>query len=310
MRIASAHAYILLQLARRRLRGKVGDIAKKAFWAGMRHVPLRERRQILYRLRHGRWANLGVDAELFTEKMQRRILFDHRPLIGDLGDKLKMKERAALSGDVQIPRTYWSGTDLDELASVADLPNRWVLKPTNASGKVILAEGRPNIAALKRQTRGWLLKVSPLWRDQGEWIYSTAKPAMLLEERLGGELVPDDYKFFVFHGDVAVINLHSARFSDHHERRYYTPDWTPLEIRHYPHPIAPLKAAPPNLDRMLTIASKMGADFDFIRVDLYDIDGQVWFGELSPYDGGGLSPFDPLDWDRKLGRRWRMVISA
>jgi hypothetical protein len=137
-------------------------IAKKVLWGGMRHLPVRERRQILYWKHHGRWADLGVDAELFTEKMQRRILFDHRPLIGYLGDKLKMKQRAAQLADVKIPRTFWCGTDLDELASLAELPNRWVLKPNNGSGQVILGEGRPDIAGLKRQTRGWLTQVSPL----------------------------------------------------------------------------------------------------------------------------------------------------
>jgi TupA-like ATPgrasp len=284
------------------------DLAKRVLWGGLRHVPLRERRYILYRLRHGRWPNLGANAELFTEKMQRRIMFDHRPLIGDLGDKLKMKERAAQLADVQIPRTYWCGTDLDELASIGDFPNRWVLKPTNTSGKVILGEGCPDVAALKRQTRDWLPKVSPLWRYQGEWIYSTAKPGMLLEERLGGELAPEDYKFYVFHGDVALIQVDIARHSDHHQRRFYMPNWKPLEI-YGGEDIAPVMAAPPSLDRMLTIASKIGAEFDFIRVDLYDIDGGVWFGELSPYDGGGLVPFEPLDWDRELGRRWRMEIS-
>jgi hypothetical protein len=297
----------VLQTAARGIVKASRDLAKRVLWGGMRHLPLRERRQILYRLHHGRWANLGPNAELFTEKMQRRILFDHRTLIGDLGDKLKMKERAAQLTGVQIPRTYWCGTDLDELGSLAELPNRWVLKPTNTSGKVILGDGRPDIAELKRQTRGWLPKVSPLWRYQGEWIYSTVKPGILLEERLGGELPPEDYRFFVFHGDVALIQVDYGRFVDH-RRRFYTPDWKPLEIRNA-YDLAPVKPAPPTLERMLAVASKLAAEFDFLRVDLYDIDGEVWFGELTPCAGGGLNPFAPLEWDRELGRWWRMDLS-
>jgi TupA-like ATPgrasp len=282
-------------------------VAKKVLWAGMRYVPLRARRQILYRWHHGRWAKLGSDAELFTEKMQRRILFDRRPLIGDLGDKLKMKSRAARMVDVRIPRTLWCGTDLDELAAVTEIPNRWVLKPNNATGKVILGEGRPDIAALKRQTRGWLPKVSPLWRYRGEWIYSTVKPRILLEERLGDEPAPDDYKFFVFRGEVAVIQVDTNRFSDH-QRRFYTPDWEPLEIRNA-YDVMPVRPPPLNLEEMRAIAAKMGVEFDFIRVDLYDIDGHVWFGELSPFCGSGLERFEPLGWDRDLGRRWKMDIT-
>jgi TupA-like ATPgrasp len=314
MRTASAHAYMSVpDVTTSPFGGMVRapwGVAKRVLWGGIRHLPVRERRQILYRWHHGRWADLGAEAELFTEKMQRRILFDHRPLIGDLGDKLKMKQRAAQLADVKIPRTFWCGVDLDELASLSDFPSRWVLKPNNGSGQVILGEGRPDIAALKRQTRGWLTQVSPLWRYRGEWIYSTAKPGILLEERLGGQFAPADYKFFVFHGDVGLIVVHTARFSDQHQRRYYTPDWKPLEIRHPDCLIAPVAPAPRSLDRMLTVASKIGADFDFIRVDLYDIDGEVWFGELTPYHGSGLDPFEPLEWDRELGRRWRMDISA
>src|SRR5215218_2809813 len=117
------------------------EIAKRVVWSGLRHLPLRQRRQILYRRHHGRWPKLGATSELFTEKMQYRILFDRRALIGDLGDKLGMKDRAAQLADVRIPRTYWCGINLDELASLPDLPSRWELKPNNATGKVILGEG-------------------------------------------------------------------------------------------------------------------------------------------------------------------------
>jgi TupA-like ATPgrasp len=133
----------------------------------------------------------------------------------------------------------------------------------------------------------------------------------LLEERLGGQLPPEDYKFFVFHGEVAIIQVDIARFSDHHQRRFYTPEWKPLDIRNS-RDIGPVTSAPPSLDRMLRTASEIGAEFDFIRVDLYDIDGEVWFGELTPCAGSGLEPFEPLEWDRELvgGGRWTSRLSC
>jgi len=89
-------------------------------------------------------------------------------------------------------------------------------------------------------------------------------------------------------------------------RRLYRPDWTPLDVRYGPYPLPPVTAPPAGLDRMLTAAKDLGSDFDCIRIDLYEIDGKVFFGEFTPYPCGGLDRFIPASFDNELGARWKL----
>jgi teichuronopeptide biosynthesis TupA-like protein len=274
--------------------------------AVVRRLPLRVKRAVLYREAHGR-GPAGRSPQTFTEKVNWRVVNDRRPLIGQLGDKLAMRAYAArVCPAVRVPRVLWTGTDVGELAA-AGLPERWVLKPNHGSMRVHLGSGPPDVAALRRVTAGWLDE--PLYRERGEWIYSQARRLLLAEEFLGraGE-PPADHKFLVFGGRVRLVQVDTGRFGGGHQRRLYTPDWTPLTVREHVPP-GPVTPAPPSLPAMTAIAETLGQEFDFIRVDLYDVAGEIWFGELTPYPGGGLDPFDP-ELDRRLGREWELPPRA
>ncbi|MCU1607037.1 MAG: uncharacterized protein JWP46_3502 [Modestobacter sp.] len=69
--------------------------------------------------------------------------------------------------------------------------------------------------------------------------------------------------------------------------------------------VLPGPVSPPPLEAMIAVAEALGREFDVIRVDLYDVDGEIWFSELTPCSGGGLDPFDP-DLDRELGAWWQL----
>ena len=124
---------------------------------------------------------------------------------------------------------------------------------------------------------------------------------LLVEEFLGADLA--DYKFLVFGGRVGIVQVDTGRSGRRHQRRLYTPDWRPLDVVEPHMAAAPVTPPPVGLPVMTRVAEELGREFDFIRVDLYDVDGTVWFGELTPYPGGGLDPFDP-GLDRELGARW------
>jgi hypothetical protein len=182
-----------------------------------------------------------------------------------------------------------------------DLPEHWVLKPNHGSGRVHVGSGRPDVEELRRITTGWLDE--PLYRKQGEWVYTQARRMLIAEEHLGAGALPPDHKFLVFGGRVELVHVDTGRWGDH-RRRLYTRDWTPVEVDEDVAP-GPVTPPPASLPRMLEIAETLGAAFDFIRVDLYDIDGEVWFSELTPYPGAGLARFDP-DLDRRLGALWQL----
>jgi hypothetical protein len=265
-------------------------------------LPDRQKRAVLYRRAHGRWPS-GRRPSTFTEKINWRVVNDRRPLIGQLGDKLAMKAYAARTcPTLAVPRVLWSGTDVAALAT-ADLPARWVLKPNHGTMRVHLGVGRPDVADLRRITAGWLDE--PLYASRGEWVYSQARRLLLVEEFLGrpGDLLTD-HKFLVFDGRVRLVQVDTGRLGSAHQRRLYTPDWSPVSVVEAVAP-GPVTPPPANLAAMTAIAEALGREFDFIRVDLYDVDGAIWFSELTPYPGGGLDPFDPA-LNRQVGTYWEL----
>ena len=262
-------------------------------------LPHRAKRAVLFRRAHGRWP-LGTP-RTFTEKVNWRVVHDRRPLIGRLGDKLAMKSYAAqVVPALSVPRVLWSGTDVADLAGMP-LPDRWVLKPNHGTMRVHLGRGRPDVAELRRLTTGWLDE--PLYRTRGEWVYRQARRLLVVEEFLGSGAPPADHKFLVFGGRVELVQVDTGRFGEH-RRRLYDPDWTPVDVDEAVTP-GPVTGPPATLAEMSKVAEALGAAFDFVRVDLYDVDGEVWFGELTPYPGGGLDRFDPA-LDVRLGNCWQL----
>ncbi|HET6732823.1 ATP-grasp fold amidoligase family protein [Mycobacterium sp.] len=242
----------------------------------------------------------------FNEKVNWRILYDRRDRIVAACDKMRMKAmaRAAyLGADLRIPETYWYGTDLRDAPDLAGLPP-WVLKPNHSSGHVVLGpDPQTDVAALLEQTRDWW-KRTPL--ELGEWGYGEARPLLLLEERIPTRdgSPPADYKFFVFDGRVELIQVNRGRFDDQ-TATFLDADWNRLPVRWRIRPVAD-EPRPAELDTMLEIARTLGSGWDFIRVDLYAVDGSVWFGEYTPYPGGGLLRYTPRQFDAEQGRHWQL----
>jgi hypothetical protein len=245
----------------------------------------------------------------FNEKVNWRILKDRREVLTWTCDKLAMKDyvsdvHGATALGMRVPRTLWSGTDVRELEDV-ELPEHWVLKPNHRSGLVFFGRGRPDIPVLRETVRNWLRPEEAV--DLHEWAYLKARPLLVAEELLGAPgSPPSDYKFYVFAGETAAIEVHTDRFTNH-SLRWYLPDWTPLEVTYGESELASAESLPPsNFKRMMGIAGELGRPFDFMRVDLYNIDGEIFFGELTPYPASGIERFDPASFDDELGAKWKL----
>ncbi|MCZ2860217.1 ATP-grasp fold amidoligase family protein [Blastococcus sp. VKM Ac-2987] len=273
-------------------------------------LPPTARRRYLYLAGHHRLPRLS-DPRTFTEKVNWRILRDRRPELAWTCDKLAMKEYAARvqqEAGVAVPETLWSGDDLGAVAGRA-FDRAWVLKPNHRSGLVRFGASSDVIdAATVAATRDWL-------RDDqsvllGEWAYSQARHLFLVEEDIAGGGGPlDDYKFLVFHGEVAAVQVDRGRFTSNHTRSYYTPDWEHVPVQLVV-PSGPPTAAPANLAAMLHAAEVLARPFDFMRVDLYSTGDAVWFGELTPYPSGGVMRYEPRSFDEWLGDRWSLPTSS
>jgi hypothetical protein len=265
-------------------------------------LPIGIRRRAVYIRNHRRVPNFR-NPVTFSEKVNWRVLNDRRPLLEWTCDKLAMKERAREVPGLHVPRTFWTGTDVRQLAS-AELPEDWVLKPNHRTGCVYFGHGRPDIEVIESVTAGWLRNAE--YEDKGEWAYSKARPVLLAEEFIGTPGVPpSDYKFLVFDGDIAVVQVDSGRHTVHRSS-LYGPDWSALKVRCGGFKLEPPEPPPARLDRMLAIARELASGFDFIRVDLYQVGGTVFFGEFTPYPGSGFVRLVPASFDAELGARWKI----
>ena len=263
----------------------------------------------------------------FREKVRYKMLRDHRELVVTFADKAAVRDHvAAVIGPRYLPRAYAILDDPAELHGL-ELPDSYVLKPTHGSGTaMIVSDAAPAEAELPSEPGSWvyrhvrprsapraeLVRISEGWIAQlygqgpnREWVYGRVPRRIIVEELLAGAdgAIPDDHKFFVFHGRCAFIQVDGGRFG-RRTQDFFLPDWQHLPLSGGPPWAEPEPAEPASLTEMIDVAERLGAGTDFVRVDLYDIDGRVVFGELTSFPAGGDSPFDPDIFDEVFGRPW------
>jgi hypothetical protein len=237
------------------------------------------------------------DPQLFTELVQRRKLIDRDPRIPRLIDKLTAKQIVADTlGAEWITPTLWSGETLPDAPPC--LPP-FVVKSRHGCRQMRVVRNRDvDWDEIRRATALWMRRSYGGWLD--EWGYQGVPRGLLIEPFVGaGPGLPIDYKLYVFHGRVEAIQVHFDRETDH-RWTLYDRSWSRLS------------ASPPRIDRgppaalnqMIEGAETLGADFDFVRIDFYDVGGIPRFGEMTFYPGSGLDPFDPPELDHELGRYW------
>lgn len=272
-----------------------------------RLMPMPLQRHLAYVVRHRRPAYLPCsEPATFTGKVQWRILNDRREILKPLNDKLRVKEIGAAAG-IASPRTLWSGTDPAELSKASQsFKGLWVLKPNHGSQVVRFCEGPIGVEDAIQATAGWVdLDVSKLL---GEWHATFARKLILAEESVappdGGDL--HDYKAFVFDGRPVIMLVCTGRFGSIRHTYYRLPDWVRLDISDDNAPPGPAVAPPPELPLLIDAATRLGQDWDFIRVDMYARDGQVWLGELTPTPAAARTRIIPESFDRWLGDQWTL----
>jgi hypothetical protein len=261
---------------------------------------------LLYRKAHGRFPSL-LEPTTFTDKVLWRTAFDRRPILAQISDKSRARDYVvAALGPQAVPRLYFS-TTRPATIPFDDLPDRFVVKPTHASGWVALvreraALDRPALIALCEQ---WLRR--SYYSISHEWVYKHAAPRIHVEEFVEDEHpgAPFDYKFFVFGGAAAMIQVDAGRFTKL-RRALYTCDWQRLDARMRVDPLLAPVPRPPRLDEMIEAAERLARGFDFLRVDCLISAGRFFVNELSATPGRGLCPFEPIAFDRQLGARWKL----
>jgi hypothetical protein len=255
------------------------------------------------------------------------MLRDHRGLVVTFADKAAVRDYVASAiGEQYLPRAYAVVSDPAELRQM-DLPRAYVIKPTHGSGAaIVVSDHAPADARLPGDRGSWvyrhvrpehasrdeIVSIARGWVAQlygqgpnREWVYGQMPRQVIVEEMLTGAdgCVPDDYKFFVYHGKCFFVEVDSGRFG-RRTQDFFRPDWQHLPLSGGLPWADPEPARPPCLDDMLSLSEKLSVDTDFVRVDLYDVEGRVVFGELTSFPAGGDSPFHPEAFNEEFGRPW------
>lgn len=278
-----------------------------------------------------RW--LVRNPRTFNEKLRYKMVHDRDPLLVTFSDKIAAKEYVANKvGAHHVPTTLQVGEAFADI-DLSLLPREYAAKASHSSGGVILvSEHAPRGSVLPGPTKefgtfrvhpddvdleqvgrhvdSWLSRSYGGWK--GEWAYGQVKPRVLIEQLLPFEAgqPPADYRFYMFDGECGAI------FRDVHVRcgkscNIYRADGSPTGVKYgrLTKPFCPPKFPAPELPEtvaeMRELASVLSAGMDFLRVDMFELRGRIYVGELTNYPLGGTSKFSPRSFDLELGSMWK-----
>lgn len=263
----------------------------------------------------------------FNEKLQWLKIHDRKDAYTTLVDKYEVKDYVAnVIGKEHIIPTLGVYNKFEDI-DFDKLPNQFVIKCTHDSGGLVVCRDKSKLnknAARKKINKS--LKTNYYYSGR-EWPYKNVKPRILVEEYIdvsgdsktssGNKITADelqrengllDYKFMCFDGvvkffflDIGVIGKGTGHAEEYY-RNVYDRDFKLMPVletrQNYPKEIVP----PKNFKEMVAIAEKLSKGIPHIRVDLYNVDGKILFGEMTFYHGSGTTNyFEPAEWDKKIG---------
>jgi hypothetical protein len=255
--------------------------------------------------RHGH-IRLFIFPKTFNELIQSNKIFKRSDLIMITSDKWRVRQyvKEKIGERYLIPlRTVVENPQLIDFNS---LPDSFVVKANHGSGfNFLVAEKKTADRAKVDEALAAWLKID-FAAYHGEWAYRNIERRVLVEDMLVQDgKIPNDYKFFVFKGRVRMIQLSQGRHTSAYRKNLYDEQWRQLAVEYgAPYTLEPLQP-PAQLREMIGLAEVLGRDFDFARIDLYLIDGKIFFGEVTHYPNAGLVEFRPQEFDRVLGDVWR-----
>lgn len=243
--------------------------------------------------------------QTYNEKLQWLKINDRKPIYTTMVDKYEVKKYIAerIGEEYVIPTIgVWERfEDIDFDA----LPEQFVLKCTHDSGGLVICRDKSKLdkkAAEKKIKR--CLKRNYFWSNR-EWPYKDVKPRIIAEPYMEDSVTHDlrDYKFFSFDGETKAMFIATERASQSEETKF---DFFDMEYNHLPftngHPNAEvLPQKPQNFDLMHALADKLSKGIPQIRIDFYEVNGTVYFGEMTFFHWSGLKPFKPAEWDNNFG---------
>ena len=271
---------------------------------GRHRVPLK------WALEDGYYEVFGRRPELkqprrYTEKVQKMILRDRNPLYHRLVDKAEVKPYvSSLIGEEHIIPTLGVWSKVEDI-DWDSLPERFVLKCTHDSGSAVICSDKASFDREAACDRLGAALRRDYWKVSREWAYKGVKPRIIAEAYLGDDLA--DYKFFCFNGKAELLFVATERQKEGEEVKFdfFDRSFSHLDVRNG-HPNASVPpSCPEHFEEMKGLAARLSSGLPQVRVDFYEVGGKLYFGEFTFYHFRGLVPFEPDEWDFKIGDLWK-----
>lgn len=270
----------------------------------LRFIPDKMFLQIYYFARFKKFINFK-NPTTYNEKLNWLKLKDRKKIYTSLVDKYDVKnEIEKVIGNEYIIPTLGVWNSFDKI-DFEKLPDKFVLKCTHDSEGVYIVKDKTKLnikEASKKINEAMKYNFYYIGR---EWPYKNIKPRIIaekyLEDNENGEL--RDYKFFCFDGKAKLMYIATDRNIGKTKFDYYDLDFNHLDIiQHYPNSDKKIRK-PENFDKMIQLSEKITQYFKLkhARIDFYEVDGKLYFGEITFYHFSGLQPFKLKEWDKKIG---------
>lgn len=278
----------------------------------LRFVPDTPMLKLQYRIKVGRRLNLHNPVR-YTEKLQWYKLNYRNPILHQCVDKYEVRDFVKSKGLEDTLIKLIKKYQTVEAVKWDELPEKFVMKTTNGGGglNVLVCDNKYKVNW--GDIKGRFLasgEVSESRSGGREWAYYGLKRHIIVEELLVNPDNPEaginDYKIFCYQGIPKYIVVDVDRYINH-KRNFYDIDWNNLHITSDCPAADQEIQKPENFDEMLRIAGKLSEDFPYVRVDLYNIRGKIYFGELTFYPWSGYVQFSPDKADYLFGDDFELV---
>lgn len=249
------------------------------------------------------------DPKTYNEKINWQKLYYHNPNMSVCSDKFLVRNYVSEHGcNATLNELLWEGFDPVEIP-FDSFPDKFVIKITHGSGFNIICTDKSSLNKKKvqKQLRKWMR--TKYIKCYGESWYGREKPRIIVEKYLynknGGALF--DYKFFCFKGEPQFVYVDTWKDGRHHINMYDADFNLYRNVSlGYPTDFNDGIVRPENYEEMLDVAKKLSAEFPHVRIDLYNVDGKIIFGEMTFSKGAGFDRILPYEFDLKMGENFEV----
>lgn len=270
----------------------------------MRSLPPKVYTRISYEYYTGKKLNLKNPVE-FNEKIQWMKVYYHPKILTKLVDKFAVRSYVEEKIGSQYLNEIYGVYENSEDVPFDEFPNEFVVKATHTSSHNLIVTDKSKLDKAKavKSFRKWLGK-NQYYRIGQEWAYKDVQPRLIAEKFLKDKGVSSliDYKFYCFSGVAKLLEVHLDRVDDH-KRGFYDFNFNPLPYRYVSlkKSISSQIEKPSNLGEMRKLSEILAANFPFVRVDFYSINGKTVFGEMTFYPSDGRKDFIPDEYNKIIG---------